>query len=521
MRKLWNQLLKKKRLSSVQKNDNPAFNVSTDDPLSANLKSNIQVLQSLYSNCSDAVFRQFHIAGQKPAVLIYLQGLSNIELIDQLVLAPLMHSTSPKWNSLTEETLSVSQINPIKTIIDCVKHISLGNTVLLVEGQSEGLSLGLIKWEKRGIEEPSAESVVRGSREGFTETLQVNISLIRRRIRTPKLKITTMTIGSYTNTNLAIAYIEGIIDPTLLEEVMTRIGRIQIDGVLESSYIEEMIIDSPYSPFPQLLNTERPDVVAANLLEGRLAILVDGTPFVLVLPMSYFSLLQSPEDYYQNFMMSTCIRWLRYAATFVAILLPSIYVAVLTFHHEMVPSSLFFSIARSREEIPFPAMVEALIMEVSFEALREAGVKLPKQIGAAVSIVGALVIGQAAVSAGIVSAPMVMVVAVTGIASFMIPHYAAGFSLRILRFPIMFLSTLLGLYGTLLGILFIIVHLCRLRSFGVPYFSPIGPLQWQELKDMAVRAPWWKMNTRPHLTGMYNKHRQDHDQKPNPTNGKE
>jgi hypothetical protein len=248
-------------------------------------------------------------------------------------------------------------------------------------------------------------------------------------------------------------------------------------------------------------------------------ILVDGTPFVLIMPTSFFSLLQSSEDYYHRFMISTLIRWLRYGFLFIALLLPSVYVALLTFHQEMVPTSLLLTFAQSREEIPFPALVEALMMEITFEALREAGIRLPKQVGSAVSIVGALVIGQAAVSAGLVSAPMVMVVAITGIASFSIPRYNLGITIRMLRFPIIFLAGTFGLLGIILGILVIITHLCSVRSFGVPYMSPMGPMQASEMKDVMFRAPWWSLRTRPHLTGDFNPNRQPAGQKPDPAKG--
>jgi spore germination protein KA len=326
----------------------------------------------------------------------------------------------------------------------------------------------------------------------------------------------SMKIGDYTRTNIVIAYIEGIADVTLVEEVKNRLQRIRLDGILESGYIEEMIEDTPYSPFPQLLSTERPDVVCSSLLEGRVAILVEGTPFVLVAPITFFSLIQAAEDYYQRFTIATITRWMRYCFLFIALLLPSIYVAILSYHQEMVPGSLLISMASSRESVPFPALIEALIMEVTFEALREAGVRLPKQVGSAVSIVGALVIGQAAVQAGLISAPMVIVVAITGIASFMAPRYIAGITLRMLRFPLIFLAGTLGLLGIMLGIITIVLHLCSLRSFGVPYLSSLVTPKVRELRDVLIRSPLWMMDSRPHFTGEYNKYRQAPGQKPGP-----
>lgn len=491
------------------------------DRLSSDFDADLQVLRSIYADCSDVVFRLFSI-GDKKAALIYIDGLSNIEEIDTNVLPALIRETTTGLNTLDkiyEKKISVSKVKEVKTFADCVEQISIGNPVLLLEQENRGLSLGLAKWEKRSVEEPTAEAVVRGPRDGFIETLGVNASLLRRRIRSPQLKMKSMKVGRYTQTEMIIAYMEGIADTTLIAEVTKRLQRIDIEGVLESGYIEELIEDNPYSPFPQVLNTERVDVAASSLLEGRVVILTDGTPFSLIVPTTLYSLLQAAEDYYQRWMISTAIRWLRYLFFTLSLLLPSIYVALITFHHEMVPTTLLISMARSREEIPFPALVEALIMEATFEALREAGVRLPKQVGAAVSIVGALVIGQAAVSAGVVSAPMVMVVAITGIASFTIPRYTAGNALRMLRFPMMFLAGTLGLLGIILGIIVIVVHLCSLRSFGVPYLSPMAPMKGRDMKDVMMRAPWWMLNTRPRLTGEDNKYRQAPGQKPGPYGG--
>lgn len=492
--------------------------------LSLDLDENLQVLRSIYQDCFDVVFRTFLIGGQTKAVLIYIEGLSNIEEIDENVLAPLTSETEERVRSLREmlkKKIHISKMKEVKTFADCIENISMGNPVLFVQHEASGLALGLAKWEKRSIEEPTAESVVRGPREGFVETLGVSTSLLRRKIKSPHLKMKSMKIGSYTNTDVVIAYIEGLADHTLIEEVENRLQRIEIDSVLESGYIEELIEDNSYSPFPQLVNTERPDVAAANLLEGRVVILVDGTPFVLIAPISFFSLLQSPEDYYQRYMISSIIRILRFVFMVLSLLLPSLYVAVLTYHQEMVPTALLISVASSRESVPFPALVEALMMEVTFEALREAGVRLPKQVGAAVSIVGALVIGQAAVQAGLVSAPMVIVVAITGVSSFMVPHYTQGIALRMLRFPIILLAGTLGLLGVMLGVITIVVHLCTLRSFGIPYLTPIAPVKGPELKDALIRAPWWKMDTRPHLTGEFNSYRQSPSQKPNSSKGDE
>jgi hypothetical protein len=490
-------------------------------PIQSEMHQNLQVLRSIYEDCSDVVFRPFCIGSIMDATLIYIEGLSNNEEIDANVLAPLMKETGEftEHTEFIKKKIPVAKVQEINTIADCVEQISNGNPVILIEQEKQGFALGLAKWEKRSIEEPTSESVVRGPRDGFSETLGVNTSLIRRKLKSPQLKMKTMKIGFYTQTQIVIAYIERIADKSLIEEVTGRLQGIDMDAILESGYIEEMIEDNPFSPFPQLLSTERPDVAVSSLLEGRVVILVDGTPVALVAPTTLYSLLQSSEDYYQRFWIGTSIRWLRYLFLLISLLLPSLYVAILTYHQEMVPTTLLISMAASREQVPFPALIEALFMEITFEALREAGIRLPKQVGAAVSIVGALVIGQAAVQAGMVSAPMVMVVAITGIASFTIPRYTAGIALRMLRFPIMILAGTLGLLGVMLGILFILIHLCSLRSFGIPYLSPMAPMKGQDMKDVLLRAPWWMMNSRPYSAAANNIRRQAPGQKPGPIHG--
>ncbi|MGJ9384412.1 spore germination protein [Salipaludibacillus sp. CF4.18] len=523
------QLIKKNELTQSQETKQS----NLQNALASDLDENITALRSIYENCSDVVFRSFLIEGKDKAVLLYIEGLSNIEELNDNVLIPLMKKSeeqqsnkqtdqqSDSSTSFSEKKISVSNIKEVQSFSDVINQISSGNPVILIDQKDRGFSVALAKWEKRAIEEPSAESVVRGPREGFIESIGVNIALLRRKIRSPKLKMEEMELGCLTKTSVVLSYIDGVAEQTLIDEAKNRLNRIDIDGILESSYIEEFIEDNPYSPFPQVLNSERVDVISSYLLEGHVAILVDGTPFVLVVPTTFYSLMQASEDYYQRPMLSTAIRWLRYLFIVMSLLLPSLYVAILTYHHEMVPTTLLISMAASREPIPFPALVEAFLMEVMFEALREAGLRLPKQIGAAVSIVGALVIGQAAVEAGIVSAPMVMVVALTGIASFSVPRYNAGMALRMLRFPMLILAGILGLLGIMLGIIAIVTHLCTLRSFGVPYLSPMAPMKARDMKDVMVRLPRWAHTSRPHLTGDYNKYREAPDQKPDPTKGGE
>lgn len=498
-------------------------NPSPQDQLHPELTRNEQALRDLFKSCSDIVYRSFMFEGKTKCLLMYVEGLADADGLQKFVIAPLSQANADESGDIASKvksSVAVSEFQDVRTLQDCTYHLLNGKPILLVDGVASGLALGLSKWESRGIEEPVAESSVRGPRGGFTETLRVNTAQIRRIIKSSQLKMESLELGDYTRTKVVVAYVEDLVDATLVDEVKARLSRIRIDGVLESGYIEELIEDQPFSPFPQLISTERPDTVSGSLLEGRVAILIDGTPFSLVAPITFFSLLQAPDDYYQRFLISTIIRWLRYFFLALSLLLPSIYVAILTYHQEMVPGSLLLSMASSREIVPFPALVEALIMEVTFEALREAGVRLPKQIGSAVSIVGALVIGQAAVQAGIVTAPMIIVVALTGVSSFMIPRFVAGISIRMLRFPMIFLGGTLGLLGVMMGIIAITLHLCSLRSFGVPYLSTVQTPIIAEMKDVMIRAPWWSMRHRPRFTGNYNALRQPTTgQKPGPDKG--
>lgn len=420
-----------------------------------------------------------------------------------------------KTGAGVQETINYPNLKEHFAVIGPLRHESrlqeIAESILqsylavFVEGEPEAILLETSGWEHRGVEEPSSEVAIRGPKESFTEMLQTNTNLIRRRIRTPKLKLESVVLGELSKTKVAIAYVEGLARPDLVQLVKQRISNIRMDIILESGYIEELIEDKSFSPFPQLLDTERPDIVAANLIEGRVAILTDGTPQALLVPMTFWTAFQAAEDYYERFIYATLIRWTRFILFTISLYLPSLYVAITTFHPQLLPSNFLLSITSAREGVPFPAVIEALLMEFLFEGLREAGVRLPKAVGSAVSIVGALVIGEAAVQAGIVSAPMVIIVSVTGIASFTIPRYNMSIAFRILRFPLLLISGAFGLFGIAMVSIFILIHMVRLESFGVPYLSPIAPFEPKQIKDVLVRAPWWKLRT--HKASMIRKPR--------------
>lgn len=493
--------------------------------IGSDLAQNEQTLMGILTNCSDVVYRNLTIQKHR-LLLIYVDGLLDTKHLDEVVLKPLLFDGLPdnstpneigEW--LQNQSVPIGETKTVVTIKDVVSYVLKGEVAILAEGEQSALVASIKGWSKRSIEEPGSEQVIRGPREGFVETIRVNTSLLRRKIRSPKLKMEAQTIGDLSQTDVVVAYIDGIVSNEVLNEVRQRLNRIQIDGVLESGYIEEFIQDSPFSPLPTVQYTERPEVVAANLLEGKVGIFVDGTPFVLTVPMTFWGALAASEDYYERFMIATAIRWLRFVFGFIALALPSLYVALISFQQEMVPTTFLITIAKSQEATPFPAVVEAFIMEIMFEALREAGVRLPKAVGSAISIVGALVLGQAAVQAGIISAPMVIVVASTGIASFTIPRFNLGTGIRMLRFPLLALAGTLGFFGITIGLLLILLHMASLRSFGIPYFSPLAPLTRGSLRDVLIRAPWWGMKTRPETASRSATDRVPRGQKPGPQQG--
>lgn len=497
-----------------------------NEKISRSLKKNLDYLDSIFGRNLDVVFREFRLGtGKKEnAGLVYLNSLSDEARISEDILKPLllgMSEIDSADNNLIDmikkSILAAAEIrSKVYTMQEVVSEILYGGTAIFIDGCEEAVIAILKEWPQRPIDKADVEGTVRGPKESFNESICVSASLVRRRLRTPNLVIEGFHLGRMTHTSVAVVYLKGVVSPGLLEEVRRRIDRIDIDGILESGYIEELIQDDPYSPFPQLVYTERPDRVVAALLQGRVCVFTDGTPMVLFMPATFNDLFQNPEDYYERYHFATMIRLIRFLGLAVALLLPSFYIAITTFHQEMIPTQLLISIAASREGVPFPALVEALIMEITFEALREAGLRLPRAVGQAVSIVGALVIGQAAVQAGIVSPLMVIVVALTGIASFMSPSYGLALALRLIRFPLMFLAATLGLFGVMTGVLALLIHLAGLRSFGVPYLSPLTPLKISDLKDFLVRAPWWAMHKRPSELVKRNVWRIAPDLKPQP-----
>jgi spore germination protein KA len=440
------------------------------------------------------------------AAIVYIEGIVDNQSIQEFLLESILKDDSKeKLNQqnaldlISEDMITVGHVSSIDNWNDLFLSLMAGDTLVLVDGIGKALSASTKGGEKRSIAESSTQMVVRGPKGSFTESIGTNTAMVRRIIKTPDLWTENLKIGRATKTDVAIMYIHGIANDKVVEEIRQRLHKIDIDSILESGYIEQLIEDETMTPFPTIYNTERPDVVAGNLLEGRIAIFVDGTPFVLLAPAVFMQFFQSAEDYYARFDIATSIRLLRIFMFLISLIAPATYVAVTTFHQEMVPTTLIVAIAAQREAVPFPAFVEALLMEVTFEILREAGIRLPKAIGSAVSIVGALVIGQAAVQASIVSPAMVIIVSITAIASFATPSFDMAISARLIRFLFMLGAATFGFYGIILVLLMMVVHLCSLRSFGVPYMAPFAPFIPVNNGDTVVRLPWWTLRQRPRL----------------------
>ncbi|HYK74740.1 MAG TPA: spore germination protein, partial [Pseudoneobacillus sp.] len=460
----------------------------------------------------------------KDACLFYLQSMVdekeiNIRIhqnLKELNQAEKVIITDDDLEAVRDKYFSALNYHYSNEYHQLVHDILNGYIILFIDRYEKALAFAIDNIEFRSITEPSTQTIIRGPKDSFTESISTNISLIRRRIKNPKLIFEEFIIGIDSRTKVSIGYLDGVINQGILEEAKKRLNSIQISSIMDSGNIEESITDEYLTPFPLVFNTERPDVVASGIIEGKIGIIVDGSPFVLVIPTVLTDFFQSSEDYYQPYLMASFVRMIRYVSFMVALILPSLYVSIVTFHQELLPTNLLVSIQAQREGVPFPAVIEVLIMELTFEILREAGVRMPRAVGQTVSIVGALVIGQAAVEAGLVSNVLVIVVAFTAIASFVSPIYNFSISTRLIRFILIFAAAVVGLYGILIALILMVAHLASLRSFGIPYLSPIAPLIMEDQQDVFIRLPNWSNRTRPTFLKTEQSIKQDEVKPPSP-----
>lgn len=454
---------------------------------------------------SDLVLREFQLHNRIAIIIAYIDGICDKQVIQTSIVKPIMETMNdsfylPEATTLTDlnrylknQVLSVSEVEVSSAWEGIFSSLVSGNTIVFIDKCSEALVIGTQSIDSRSISEPTTQVLIRGPKDSFTENIRTNTSLVRSRIQHPTLQIEFFKLGEVTQTDIALLYVGSHVDPSILRAVKEKVKSIQIDSILESRYIESFLEDHTYSPFPRTFNTERPDVMVGNLLEGRIGILVNGTPFGLIFPTVFMDHFQTAEDYYEKADISSFMRLLRILAFMISLLTPGLYVALVTHHIGMIPTNLAVSIAAQREGVPFPTVVEIFLLEITFEILREAGIRIPRAAGQAASIVGALIIGQGVVEAGFVSSVSTIIVALTAISSFALPQYSIGATARILRFGFLIMGAFIGLYGIMLFLFFIGFHIAKLQSFGVPYLWPVTPANVRAQQDSFIRMPWRQM----------------------------
>lgn len=419
---------------------------------------------------------------------MYLSEMNDEDKIKEAIETLLQEEDALTLETVTKR-LDKIDARPVFTAKEAVISILRGKCAMFINGLDHVYILSTGKREKRSVTEPTSEKVVRGPKIAFIEDSDTNVAMIRQRTNHPKLKTKKVPIGESKLKYATVMYIDDEADPSVVNDVLKRLSKVKMDDIQDSGTLEELIEDNKYSPFPQIQNTERPDKVSSALFNGRVAILVDNSPFALVVPASLGILMQSPDDYYERWISASLIRALRFTSIFITLFFSSIYIALVSFHQGLLPTSLAVTIAANRENIPFPPIIEAMVMEMTIELLREAGLRLPSPLGQTIGLVGGVVIGQAAVEANLVSSIMVIVVSIVALASFTVPQYGMGLSFRVLRFISMFTAAAFGLYGMILFMLAIYTHLSRQRSFGSPYFSPNGFFSLKNANDSILRLP--------------------------------
>jgi len=472
--------------------------------LDGSLEHDLNIFGEIFRDDDTLITRQFQNEQDKTlkCCVIFLDGMVKNEIINESIIKPVI---SAAINADRQQTLRdimdfVIEANDVEISFEIGKLIDAlvrGDTVFLADGCAQGLVINTRNLQTRAIEEPPTERTILGPREGLIESLQTNIALIRRKLATPDLKFKLITLGERSNTKICICYLDSIVNRKILQEVLNRLDGIYTDSILDTEYIRDYIRDYPFSPFLTTSYTERPEVVAANILEGRVAVLADGSPVALTVPYLFIENFQASEDYFITFRLASINRLLRIAGFWISISLPGVYTSLVTYHQEAIPTPLLLSISSARQGVPFPSIIEVIIMMVIFEMLRDAGVRMPSNLGQALSIVGALVLGSASVEAKIVSAPIVIVVSVSAITGLMVPKLTGA--VVELRLILLLLSALLGLYGYIFGFMGIMIYLCSMCPFGVPYMLQISSLEAYDMKDTTIKAPAWYLKNRPKL----------------------
>lgn len=505
--------LKKLLTSTIQNKENSASDPEQSNPsenkikpISYKIKANEQYLKKVFANCSDLVVREIKIASNQDysAMFVYLDGMVKQDLLEEVIVKKLVSQPAdttylPNIKDYVQYLLGVRPEDICEKMDEALNAILDNKIVIFINDVNAALTIDFKNRPSRSVTIPDTETSLRGPREAFIESIQANIGLIRKRIKNINLKVEPFQIGRQTKTDVNVCYIKGIANDKIVNEVRERLNNIDIDLILSNTYIEEYIEDNPFFIFPTIFRTERPDIVAGKIVEGYVAIITDGTPIALVVPHLFVDSMKATDDYYLKYFSGTLTRWIRSIAFFLTLTLPGFYVALLTFHQELIPYDLVTTLIKSRAGVPLPVMWECISMLFAYAILKEAGIRMPRVVGPAVSIVGALVLGQAAVEAGLVSTLTVVVVALSAISALTTPTPEMNIFLMPPRFILLFLGGTLGMLGLIGGIMILFVNMISARSFGVPYMAPLAPLMKNELSDAVVRGPFWSMLKRSKL----------------------
>ncbi len=466
--------------------------------ISVHVDENIAAIKCCIQESLDIVIRRFQLGNGQIAAAFFIDGLVDKDMVGRDVFFRLQQAKREgvwRIEELEAQVLSTGSVKLVDNFAQAFEAVLQGLLALFVEGAAKALLIEAISFQQRSVSEPGTDVVIRGPREGFIEGLRSNVSLLRRKIHHPDFVAETLRLGRYSQTDAALVYVSSIVNQDVLAEMKARLERIDIDAILDSGQVEQLVQDTPFSLFPTIGSAEKPDIAAARILEGRVGLLVDGSPIALTAPMLFVEGLQSPEDYYTRFYYASWVRLIRFLAFAVSIYLPGFFLAAAIHHQQIIPFRLLLSMAAGEAKTPFSIGFSLLLIGLAFELLREAGVRLPKPAGQAISIVGAIVMGNAAVEANLISAAVLIVLAITVVASFVSAAYVDASTL--LRLIFLLLGWWLGLAGLLLGSLVLLVYLCSLNSFGVAFFTPLAPLDLQGLKDLALRFPLWMLKFRP------------------------
>ncbi|WP_082883767.1 spore germination protein [Bacillus sp. SJS] len=492
------KIIEVKRMSSSShiNHDPSARTGSGNGPLSSGSPDEtISYIKNSFFQADDLKIKRF-IFNEKNTFILYIDSIADREIIQTNVLKPLLNKQKGK----IEDIVTITVMHRTLELDSAIESMVEGHCLLFIEGETELFLLNVYKKEMDTGQEPNNEKVIRGSHQSFSENVLKNIHFIRERIKSPSLTVQFRSVGRTGHSKMAIVYVGKIVNPSLVKEVERRLSYLQVDSVQSPGYFEEFLEDYPFSPFPQFLSTERPDRAASNLMDGRIAILMEGSPTVLILPAHFFTFFQSSEDYNQRTLIGSFYRIVRMVSFLIALGLPAFYIALVSFNYEVIPVEIVFSIKSSLEYVPFQPVLEAMIMQLTLELLREAAIRLPNAISQTIGVVGGLVIGTAVVEAHFVSNTMIIVVAITAISSFVIPSNEMSNTIRILGFPIMLMSALFGFFGIVISFMLILIHLVKLKPFGCPYFYPLAPFDFKFFKDTVFRVPIWMMNERPRDT---------------------